>query len=119
MKPRNAILAVVMGLLFGQQLLAQQQTTDSPLRSLLGGDDWLRPVVLHEHKDEQAEGANGDKKKDNGKEENEEPKHIRDNGFFVEEAVNQEPGVAQHIFNWINFWDQTAQERTRTFAATY
>jgi hypothetical protein len=30
--------------------------------------------------------------------------HIRDNSFFVEEAYNQEPGVAQHIFNWVGLW---------------
>lgn len=47
------------------------------------------------------------------------PSHIRDNAFLVEEAFNQEPGVAQHIFNWINFWDRTPQARARDFAATY
>jgi hypothetical protein len=34
----------------------------------------------------------------------EEREHIRDNSFFVEEAYNQEPGVAQHIFNWVGLW---------------
>src|SRR5205085_11779416 len=36
-----------------------------------------------------------DKKKDEGKKDEKEkagPKHIRDNGFFIEEAFNQEPG---------------------------
>src|SRR5262249_8284506 len=47
------------------------------------------------------------------------PKHIRDNAFFVEEAANQEPGVVQHIFNWINLWDHTPNGRTRDFAFTY
>lgn len=46
-------------------------------------------------------------------------KHIRDNAFLVEEAFNQEPGVVQHIFNWINQWDRTPDSRTRDFAATY
>lgn len=30
---------------------------------------------------------------------------IQDNSFLVEEAYNQEPGVVQHIFNWIRTWD--------------
>jgi hypothetical protein len=47
------------------------------------------------------------------------PKHIRDNAFLVEEAYNQEPGVVQHIFNWINLWDRTAEARTRDFAWAY
>ena len=49
----------------------------------------------------------------------EEPAHIRDNAFLVEEAFNQEPGVVQHIFNWIQVWDSTATGRTRDFVATY
>lgn len=36
-----------------------------------------------------------------------EPKHISDNSFLIEEAYNQEPGVVQHIFNWIWQWDRT------------
>ena len=61
--------------------------------------------------------ANGGK---NGKDEKkEEPKHIRDNGFLVEEAFNQEPGEAQHIFNWINAWDRTCTGHARDFLATY
>lgn len=49
----------------------------------------------------------------------EEPQHTRDNGFLVEEASNQEPGVVQHIFNWINLWGRTPQGRTRDFAFIY
>jgi hypothetical protein len=30
---------------------------------------------------------------------------IQDNSFFIEEAYNQEPGVVQHIFNWVRTWD--------------
>ena len=56
---------------------------------------------------EEAETANGG------------PEHIRDNAFLVEEAFNQEPGVVQHIFNWITLWDDTPQGRTRDFATTY
>lgn len=55
---------------------------------------------------------------DNG-ETDEGPTHIRDNAFLVEEAFNQEPGVVQHIFNWIQFWDRTATESTRDFSAVY
>lgn len=60
-------------------------------------------------------------KKDNGedKKNGEGPKHIRDNAFLVEEASNQEAGVVQHIFNWINFWDKTALGRTRDFTFAY
>lgn len=47
------------------------------------------------------------------------PSHIRDNAFLVEEAFNQEPGVAQHIFNFIQTWDRTGIARTRDFAAIY
>jgi hypothetical protein len=32
--------------------------------------------------------------------------HIKDNSFLIEEAYNQEKGVAQHIFNWVRTWDQ-------------
>ena len=64
---------------------------------------------------------NGEEKKEESKKDKEKegPKHIRDNGFFIEEAFNQEPGDVQHIFNWINFWDHTSQTRTRNFAWTY
>ncbi len=47
------------------------------------------------------------------------PSHIRDNGFFVEEAFNQEPGDVQHIFNWVNAWDRSPQGHTRDFSFTY
>jgi hypothetical protein len=40
---------------------------------------------------------------------------IRDNSFLVEEAYNQEPGVVQHIFNWIPTWDRNRGVRSRTF----
>jgi hypothetical protein len=66
------------------------------------------------------DGQQPDEKNGNAKEDKKEaPKHIRDNGFFVEEAVNQEPGEVQHIFNWINFWDRAEGVRTRNFFATY
>lgn len=47
------------------------------------------------------------------------PKAIRDNGFLIEEAFNQEPGQVQHIFNWINFWDHSPVGRTRDFLGLY
>jgi Putative MetA-pathway of phenol degradation len=33
-----------------------------------------------------------------------EQKNISDNSFLIEEAYNQEPGVVQHIFNWVPTW---------------
>ena len=66
---------------------------------------------------------NGEKKNNganDGQEKKEEPpKHIRDNGFLVEEAFNQEPGDVQHIFNWINLWGHTAQGRSHDFTSAY
>lgn len=47
------------------------------------------------------------------------PGHIRDNAFLVEEAFNQETGVAQHIFNWIISWDRGSEVSTRDFVANY
>jgi hypothetical protein len=39
------------------------------------------------------------------------PENIRDNSFLIEEAYNQEAGVAQHIFNWFPRWDHTDGDR--------
>lgn len=47
------------------------------------------------------------------------PAHIRDNAFLVEEAFNQEPGVAQHIFNWVTLFDWPQGGTTRDFAGLY
>lgn len=44
--------------------------------------------------------------------------NIQDNSFFIEEAYNQEPGVAQHIFNLVALWDHD-DGRSREFAFTY
>jgi hypothetical protein len=60
--------------------------------------------------------ANGNGGNGNGEEG---PKHIRDNGFFVEEASNQEPGVVQHIFNWIHLWDRNDAGKTRDLSFAY
>ncbi len=46
------------------------------------------------------------------------PQHISDNSFLIEEAYNQEPGVVQHIFNWIPTWDFENGQR-RDFAFLY
>ncbi len=57
-------------------------------------------------------GATGNNGNGNG---NGQPReHISDNSFFIEEAYNQEPGIVQHIFNWVAFWDHD-QGRTRNF----
>ncbi|MCI0704994.1 MAG: hypothetical protein L0241_28375 [Planctomycetia bacterium] len=61
--------------------------------------------------DAEKRNGNGDAKK--------EPKHIRDNAFLVEEAFNQEPGVVQHIFNWVILWDRTPGGQTRDFTWNY
>lgn len=55
------------------------------------------------------ENGNGDKP----------PEHLRDHGFLVEEATNQEKGVVQHIFNWINLWDNLPGGKTREFTWAY
>lgn len=47
------------------------------------------------------------------------PEHMRDNAILVEEASNQEAGVVQHIFNWLNAWDRDQGDRTRSFAFSY
>jgi hypothetical protein len=47
--------------------------------------------------------------------EEEEEVSISDNSFLVEEAYNQEPGVVQHIFNWVWGWDDEDGDRTRSF----
>jgi outer membrane putative beta-barrel porin/alpha-amylase len=39
---------------------------------------------------------------------------IEDNSFLIEEAYNQEPGIVQHIFNWVRGWDWT-EGHSRTF----
>jgi hypothetical protein len=46
--------------------------------------------------------------------EDEEEGGIKDNSFLVEEAYNQEPGIVQHIFNWVRAWDFD-DGRSRTF----
>jgi hypothetical protein len=44
---------------------------------------------------------------------------IKDNSFLVEEAYNQEPGVVQHIFNWVRGWSwEGGHSRTFDFAFT-
>lgn len=40
---------------------------------------------------------------------------FRDNSFLVEEAYNQDPGMVQHIFNWVPSWDRNRGVRTRSF----
>ncbi|MBL8799852.1 MAG: hypothetical protein JNM56_38575 [Planctomycetia bacterium] len=69
-----------------------------------------------EKKNGNGEGENGDEDKKNG---GFQPKHIRDNGFLVDEAYNQGTGEVQHIFNWINSWTRTPFGRNRDFEASY
>lgn len=49
---------------------------------------------------------------------NGEREHISDNSFLIEEAYNQEPGVAQHIFNWVGLWGHEGGRR-RDFSFAY
>jgi hypothetical protein len=67
----------------------------------------------------QSAGDDDSESADDAEPTDEPPGHIRDNAFLVEEAFNQEPGVVQHIFNWINLWDHFPGGRTREFAWTY
>lgn len=87
---------------------------DRPMRKLhdlVLANLWQKEEAKDAGKDE-----NGAKKdKENG----EEPGHIRDNAVFVEEAVNQDPGVVQHIFIWQNVWDRAPGLRTRDFSSSY
>jgi hypothetical protein len=62
------------------------------------------------------EHGNGEKKNGNG---GFQAKHIRDNGFLIEEAFNQGIGEVQHIFNWIQSWDRAPRLRSRFFDASY
>jgi hypothetical protein len=49
-----------------------------------------------------------------GQDEAEQEVEIADNSFLVEEAFNQEPGIVQHIFNWVPSWDWNDPD-TRAF----
>lgn len=75
------------------------------------------PTSYLQDKEGSKEGKNGSDDMEPGKEGKR--KHIRDNGFLVEEAFNQEPGEVQHIFNWINLWDRTRLGQTRDFNFAY
>jgi hypothetical protein len=51
--------------------------------------------------------------------EEEEQENIKDNSFLIEEAYNQEPGVVQHIFNWVRGWSwESGHSRTFDFVFT-
>jgi hypothetical protein len=45
--------------------------------------------------------------------------HIKDNSFLIEEAYNQEKGVAQHIFNWVPTWDHSDDGDVDEFTFLY
>jgi hypothetical protein len=44
---------------------------------------------------------------------------IKDNSFLIEEAYNQEKGVAQHIFNWYPTWDRSNDGQLDEFSFLY
>jgi hypothetical protein len=77
--------------------------------------EFTEPTTPVEINQEKANGKNG-----NGNEKAEEPpEHLSDNSFLVEEAYNQEPGVVQHIFNWVHYWDKANGTKTRVFLFAY
>jgi hypothetical protein len=76
-------------------------------------DPAVRPISFDEGAPEETK--NGP----NGNGESEGPEHIRDNAILVEEASNQEAGVAQHIFNWTHFFVREPLVRSREMAWSY
>ncbi|MCE9603327.1 MAG: hypothetical protein K8U03_00315 [Planctomycetia bacterium] len=45
--------------------------------------------------------------------------HVRDNGFLIEEAFNQEANEIQHIANWVYQWDRYAGVSSREWIYAY
>jgi hypothetical protein len=45
--------------------------------------------------------------------------HMKDNSFLIEEAYNQEKGVAQHIFTWFPQWNHSSDGDLTEFAFNY
>ena len=87
-------------------------------QTVLSQDAWvLSASVVDDTKSGKGNG-NGDEEK-NGKKEEKPPEHIKDNSFLVEEAYNQEPGVVQHIFNFVPTWDRTDGVSNRSFLFAY
>ncbi len=122
MSPKNGCLTLAFLFLCASQATAQQV---SPPESRVFSPPDARPYTLlppgafDDTARTEAGNSKNAGKNGNGKNEDEGPEHTRDNGFLVEEASNQEPGVVQHIFNWINSWDRTAGGRTRDFLMAY
>lgn len=73
---------------------------DSSLAAALKATSSPAPIVL------QAQPADAGEEEEEG--------GISDNSFLIEEAYNQEPGVVQHIFNWVRGWSWEGG-RSRTF----
>ncbi len=113
-----SLIAIVMlgdlALVRAEEPIVWQVSPASFLNRQTPEPQWgLHPVAFTALTDQDANGAKGNGEKP------EEPKDIRDNAFLVEEAFNQEPGVAQHIFNWVNLWGRAPGAQTRDFAWTY
>lgn len=90
----------------GQDARADDQAEllgTSPPAALRAGLRTAQPVLLQE-----PVAAQGGEEGEDGE------GGIKDNSFLVEEAYNQEPGIVQHIFNWVRGWDFD-DTRTRTF----
>jgi hypothetical protein len=78
--------------------------------------NWESPILLQDPFTTVNEKTNGEAESKAAKFR---PAHIRDNAFLVEEASNQEPGVVQHIFNWVHSWDRTPGGHTRDLVFAY
>ncbi|MBI1904090.1 MAG: hypothetical protein HYS13_23560 [Planctomycetia bacterium] len=66
---------------------------------------WFQDDTISQYQPADVEDESGDEEEEGG---------ISDNSFLVEEAYNQEPGVVQHIFNFVHGWDNRGG-RFRTF----
>lgn len=107
----------------GRHTIARAKEHGDPRTLLVSATGFHDDYARNEDKkngttlDEDPKKKNGNGK--NGKGDEEGPKHIRDNGFLVEEAFNQEKDEVQHIFNWINLWTHNREGRGRDFVAAY
>ncbi len=89
-----ALVGVCTSVSFGQSRLFSRVIPESPMAP---GPAAVGPDASADQPDQEEEGG------------------IRDNSFLVEEAYNQEPGVVQHIFNFVPAWDASRGLRTRSF----
>jgi hypothetical protein len=114
MPRRSYLLAIVGAFCVALQASAQELPPDK----LASKPPW--ESAANENPNDNGNSKDKDEDKGNGKDkEKKKPEHMRDNGFLVEEAFNQEPGVVQHILTWVNQWDRSPLGRTRDFTFNY